>query len=722
MGKRSKICLYVFLICAFVALGILGYFVLYPRADEVRVGTKKFVTLSFVPEASSYELYASNDSIDASGSLNYRVEKRSISPDMEKFTVYGEKQGEDIAIESYTKTIIGRLDDGKVDCKISSYTVTFFSTGEQIALDDSVLEGVEGEFFCTAISEYLVDLFRVDGKFTIQVVPLDYRGEAIAGEESVVYYEYLANSEEDFLRRDSYYYDGEWLDYIIEDKEELRKLVWWSLLYRQASDNDLTFYIKTSDIDSNNINKLVKSYIDSYPEYDALEQQSVYSTAEGNIGRLTSFRYYLDDNFLLTYKDLRAMDNSRNKQVYNTALTQLHSIDNTYSQGYITRGEAGERNFAINDTDIDEVVVYNSEQLFMVIQSGARPVFIEGKSDVAKEVYLNALDVLSLINSSDSLTDYEKVTNIYRYICGEIVYDYVTYAYMQLKNDYSIKNFGNLSCFYLEGVFYDFGLDTHYAVCDGLSKAFTIMCNIEGIDCFKVNGVVGGGNHAWNRVSLIDESSGLDGEYYVDTTWGEATYESDGENYQLLTHTYFLFELDTKDREISYPTNLSSANTYDYYKNTFYSIDGTMYDSFIESDEELSTALHHYSTLVETQGVSVAELKMSSNYVNDKNSAIYKLNYTSKEIQKLDNYISSLALHIAQVEQQILRLKMFGGWGYAVDSYEQELAYSRAQLNQYNSDLEALRAERESIISSLEITSNYEWLNVDNVYLFKFYK
>lgn len=44
--------------------------------------------------------------------------------------------------------------------------------------------------------------------------------------------------------------------------------------------------------------------------------------------------------------------------------------------------------------------------------------------------------------------------------------------------------------FYIEGVL----TDTDYlAVCDGMSKTFSLLCNIEGIPCVRVIGSAGSG-------------------------------------------------------------------------------------------------------------------------------------------------------------------------------------------------------------------------------------
>ncbi len=645
MKTRARICLYIFLICSFFALGILGYFVFKAPGDNVMVGSRKFVKVQAVQNAATYSVTVENDKNAQTEAVFYRVAKQqSERPNTYDYTISVSLDGEALLAEEHYSQEITRTDagTGKIDCWIKNYTINFFSNDEVVktlSFVDQELLNVDPEFFCCVVSEYVGNFFSHDGNYKVIVLALDSEGNVITdtdGNEAreIVNYDFRAYYEQDFARRANYYYDGEWGTYVISSKTELDRFVKWAILYRQGNGKDITFYVKTDEITPRNINSLVTDSIFNYPEYDALEDNVQYARMVGNIGVLTNFKYYLDENFLKTYKDLKEIDHTYNNANYNTATEFLHGKDENFAPTYVTKS-ADERVFSIDNAQ-DEVAVYNTEQLYMVVQSGAKPVFVEGKSDVAKAVYEKALSVLKEINNSNSLTPYEKTLNIYNYICGEIVYDYVTYKYMELTGDMSIRTFGNYSCFYLEGVFYDFGNGTQYAVCDGLAKAISLMCNIEGIECFKVNGqIVGSGNHAWNKVHLTDTEYNIDDWFYIDPTWGEGTYTSDGENYQVLTHSYFLFAHDDRERTITYPEDAElyhHGKDYEYYKKTTRDLDGEKVSLYVENDKNLIDNFAICQKELEDGKTStVLELKLSSDYLlnpNTKMAKLFELAYT----------------------------------------------------------------------------------------------
>ena len=640
MKKRAKICFYIFVICAFCALGILGYFVFNDNGDNVMVGSRKFVTFNEVPGATSYSVSVKDsESLEYSDYVaNYKVTKTATTTKGEysfKIEVF-DKNNTKLAQESYIQEITSENDDkNTIDCIIKDYTVDFFNTDGDViytrAFITQKLENQNRNMFCCIISEYFENLFNKDGKYKIQFSAIDKDGNVISNFERD--YDYEAYYEQEFERRENFFINGQWYDYIITSEEELERLVWHTILYRE---NNVTFYVKTPKITSRNIDALVFEAVNKYPEYDALNDSYHYAKMQEKIGTLYNFTYYLDEDFTKTFKDLEAKD----KNAYDYAMQYKHQKDVNFNVDYISGiQDLNGREFAIDDEEIDEVLVYNTEQLYMVVQYGARPIFTEGES-VAKTVYQNALTVLDDINDSDSLTDYEKALNIYRYLCGNVIYDYVTYNYMDYKNDYTIYNFGNYSCFYLEGVFYD--LENQYAVCDGLAKAYSLLCNIEGIDCVKINGeIIGEGNHAWNKVNLVDESLNLDGWYCVDVTWGVADYkeetlEDNYDYFEFLTHTYFLGG-DTEGRIITFEGEVEDQiKDCNYYKTASYSYNSKTNNYYIESDEELIDVFNYAEyMLLNGKSSIVIEVEIDKNYLLEDDGLAedfitkYKLNLLS---------------------------------------------------------------------------------------------
>ncbi|MDR1690849.1 MAG: hypothetical protein LBR42_03260 [Candidatus Methanoplasma sp.] len=108
--------------------------------------------------------------------------------------------------------------------------------------------------------------------------------------------------------------------------------------------------------------------------------------------------------------------------------------------------------------------------------------------------------------SSDSTTMRGKVLDINNYLTNLITYD--PHAGTTGRSIYAHDAYGALAG------------PSNYAVCDGYSKAFLLLCEKEGIDCVIVLGteIQDYINHAWNYVKMED------GKWYaIDVTWNDSS-------------------------------------------------------------------------------------------------------------------------------------------------------------------------------------------------------
>ena len=117
MKKRAKICLYIFLVLSFIALGILGYFVFNNPNQNVMVGSRKFVTFNSVKNATCYSVEVSNeDKTDTENAL-YTVDKQQIDgqDNAFKYNVNVEVNNKKVAEESYEQEILNQNNSGGLE-------------------------------------------------------------------------------------------------------------------------------------------------------------------------------------------------------------------------------------------------------------------------------------------------------------------------------------------------------------------------------------------------------------------------------------------------------------------------------------------------------------------------------------------------------------------------------------------------------------------------------
>lgn len=270
------------------------------------------------------------------------------------------------------------------------------------------------------------------------------------------------------------------------------------------------------------------------------------------------------------------------------------AVQNTYSKPHYDNVKE-ERNFYI-DSAKETMSVSTSNMLYKAVAWGYKPEFMGSQAENLKQIYDNAKDALSYI-VSDDMSEYEKVHAIYDYIIYNGRYDHdCANAKDKYENRFDLsedeREFLSLNekmkyyGYYLEGIFLDkfYKKDMH-AVCDGKSKAFVLMCGIEGITAVRISGEASSdgknfGGHAWNKVLLDLNGTGDKEWYFVDTTWGDVGDNSK----EFLSHAYFLLSDDeVKNTHVENPGHdyPKAEGKFDYYAHETYTSSGTEYNYVI---------------------------------------------------------------------------------------------------------------------------------------------
>lgn len=374
---------------------------------------------------------------------------------------------------------------------------------------------------------------------------------------------------------EAWYYASHFHDYggyaqnrYITSKEELKNLILFVLENKIA---EIKFYAgySTPETVKNDVSEV----------RDCVEESGIipgYSLETSGNEFTIKFRFFADEAGLVP---------TVNSPEYDAPDGFGDAVQNTYSKPHYDNVKKT-RNFYI-DSVKETMSVSTSNMLYKAVAWGYKPVFMGSQADKLQQIYDNAKDALSYI-VSDEMSEYEKVHAIYDYIIYNVRYDHDcanaedAYVSGNLSLNEKMKYYG----YYLEGIFLNkfYKKDMH-AVCDGKSKAFVLMCGIEGITAVRISGEASSdgknfGGHAWNKVLLDLNGTGDKEWYFVDTTWGDVGDDSK----EFLSHAYFLLsDYEVKNTHVEkqghgYP---KAEGKFDYYAHETYTSSGTEYNYVI---------------------------------------------------------------------------------------------------------------------------------------------
>ena len=462
-------------------------------------------------------------------------------------------------------------------------TVTFTATLLPAKADaESVKWYVNDKYYSTGKTFSFKPTSRGEHKVTAEI-------NKITKTKTIVYL-----SEHD----EAWYYASHFHDYggyaqnrYITSKEELKNLILFVLESKIA---EIKFYAgyATPETVENDVSE-VRGYVEEsgiIPGYSLKTSGNVFTI---------KFRFFADEAGVIE---------TVNSPEYDAPDGFTDAVQNTYSKPHYDNVKK-DRNFYI-DSVKETMSVSTSNMLYKAVAWGYKPVFMGAQADNLQQIYDNAKDALSYI-VSDDMSEYEKVHAIYDYIIYNVRYDHDcanaedAYVSGNLSLNEKMKYYG----YYLEGIFLDkfYKKDMH-AVCDGKSKAFVLMCGIEGITAVRISGKASSdgqnfGGHAWNKVLLDLNGTGNKEWYFVDTTWGDVGDDSK----EFLSHAYFLLSDDeVKNTHVENPGHgyPKAEGKFDYFAHETYTSNGTEYNYVITNNnpaQQMARALKTLpkSTIVE---------------------------------------------------------------------------------------------------------------------------
>ena len=275
--------------------------------------------------------------------------------------------------------------------------------------------------------------------------------------------------------------------------------------------------------------------------------------------------------------------------------------------------------FATEDETKPLCDVATTQQLFYAAEHGYRINAFEDSS--ALNYYDKCKTVLRNI-ISDDMTDYQKVSTIYDYIEHHATYDYEA---LNDPDTSDMDNFpdeyaANRKCYYIEGFF-----DNSTVVCDGYSKIYSLMCNMEGIQAYRR---IGSADKRWVSKAVPGHAYcfiNLDNTYYLSCpTWGQYRIGNKivTEKYYFLSPLSYISPYDTLNYQDLNLTN--SMNNVDYFKNNKVSSGGETLSAYVGLNADSSkyfALLNENDTYMD---LYFSSSSLANNFINNVGS---KINY-----------------------------------------------------------------------------------------------
>lgn len=234
------------------------------------------------------------------------------------------------------------------------------------------------------------------------------------------------------------------------------------------------------------IDKKVSFYIDNNYSKTFYNIYQEFSKAQEQVQIADVYPSFINYSLYVDYKVITI--NVVSQQIATKSNSKLEA-SKIYEIDY--QKESSDHQIPLEKSNLKEIEVETSQQLYYVVENKYKPIL--KKNSIAEKIYSTAKDILNSI-IDDTMNEYQKAKQIYNYICSEISYDYIT-------SGESTYNLNENQAYFLEGVFLN-----QNAVCDGKSKAYSLLCNMENIDNVRVTAINDKyQDHAYNYIKIFDK-------------------------------------------------------------------------------------------------------------------------------------------------------------------------------------------------------------------------